>query len=63
MLYIDFSNEFLNYNKEDPTVKQNIIDSLVKTLTQLTEINSIKILINGEENEEFNEIYTLRSNT
>ena len=62
MVYVDFSNEFLNYNKEDVTVKQNIIDSLVKTLTQLTEVNSIKILIDGEENEEFNEVYSLNVN-
>ena len=59
MVYLDFSSEFLNYNKEDTSVKQNIIDSLVKTLTQLTEVNSIKILIDGEENAEFNEVYSL----
>ena len=59
MVYLDFSSEFLNYNKEDVTVKQNIIDSLVKTLTQLTEVNSIKILIDGEENADFNEVYSL----
>ena len=62
MVYLDFSKEFLNYNKEDATAKQNIIDSLVKTLIQLTEVNSIKILIDGEENAEFNEIYTLEKN-
>lgn len=62
MVYLDFSSEFLNYDKEDTTVKQNIIDSLVKTLTQLTEVNSIKILIEGEENEEFNEVYSLNVN-
>lgn len=59
MVYLDFSSEFLSYNKEDTSVKQNIIDSLVKTLTQLTEVNSIKILIDGEENAEFNEVYSL----
>ena len=62
MVYLDFSSEFLNYNKEDPTVKQNIIDSLVKTLTQLTEVNSIRILIDGEENADFNEVYSLSTN-
>lgn len=62
IVYLDFSSEFLNYDKEDATVKQNIIDSLVKTLTQLTEINSVKILIDSEENEEFTEVYTLNSN-
>ena len=39
-----------------------MIDSLVKTLTQLTEVNSIKILIDGEENEEFNEVYKVEKN-
>ena len=58
-LTLDFSQEFLNYNKEDENVKENLINSLVNTLTQLNEVNSIKILINGAENEEFNEIYTL----
>ena len=62
MVYLDFSKEFLNYNKEDATAKQNIIDSLVKTLIQLTEVNSIKILIDGEENAEFNEVYSLEIN-
>ena len=62
MIYLDFSSEFLNYDKEDSSAKQNMINSLVKTLTQLTEVNSIKILIDGEENEEFNEIYTLEKN-
>ena len=50
MVYLDFSSEFLNFNKEDATVKQNIIDSLVKTLTQLTEVK------------DFNEVYSLSAN-
>ena len=62
IVYLDFSSEFLNYNKEDVTAKKNMIDSLVKTLTQLTEVNSIKILIDGEENEEFNEVYKVEKN-
>lgn len=62
ILYLDFSAEFLNYNKEDMIVKQNIIDGLVKTLTQLTEVNSIKIVIDGQENEEFSETYKLQDN-
>lgn len=60
---LDFSQEFLNYNKEDEKAKENLINSLVNTLTQLNEVNSIKILINGAENEEFNEIYTLNKPT
>lgn len=46
---INFSNEFLNYKNEENKLK--IINSIVNTLTNLKEINSIKILINGKENE------------
>lgn len=60
MVYLDFSSEFLNYDKENPKTKENIINSLVKTLTQLTEVNSVKILIDGQENEDFNEVYQLQ---
>ncbi len=54
---LDFSSEFLNYNKEDEKEKNNLINSLVNTLTELTEVNKVKILINGEINEEFNGDY------
>ncbi len=54
---LDFSNEFLNYSKENEKDKKNLINCIVNTLTELTEVNKIKILINGEENEEFKEIY------
>ena len=56
---IDFSNELLNFNKTEEKAKENLINSLVNTLTQLTEVNNVKILIDGNENEEFNEIYSL----
>ena len=46
---INFSIEFLNYENEENKLK--IINSIVNTLTNLKEINSIKILINGKENE------------
>lgn len=54
---IDLSTEFLNYDKSDITMKDKLINSIVKTLTQLTEVNNVKILIDGNENEEFKEIY------
>lgn len=57
-IVLDFSNEFLNYSKEDEKEKTNIINSIVNTLTELTEVNRVKILIDGNENEEFKEIYT-----
>lgn len=51
---LDFSNQFLNYEKEE---KDNLIKCIVNTLTELTEVNKVKILIDGNNNEEFNEIY------
>lgn len=51
---LDFSSEFLNYNKDDKSI---LVDSIVNTLTELTEVNRVKILIDGNENGEFNEIY------
>ena len=48
---INLSNEFLNYETEENKLK--IINSIVNTLTNLKEINSVKFLINGEENEKF----------
>lgn len=59
---LDFSNDLLNYNKNDEKGKDNLINSLVNTLTQLTEVNNVKILIDGNENEEFNEVYRLKNN-
>ena len=55
---LDFSTEILSYSKENEKEKNNIINSLVNTLTELTEVNKVKILVDGKENEEFNEIYT-----
>ena len=57
-IVLDFSAEFLNYDKESENGKENLINSIVNTLTELTEINEVKILINGQENPEFNEVYT-----
>lgn len=54
---LDFSEELLNYNKTEEKGKETLINSIVKTLTQLTEVNKVKILIDGNENEEFNDIY------
>ena len=56
---INLSNEFLDYGTEENKLK--IINSIVNSLTNLKEIDSVKFLINGEENEKFSEIY-LRNN-
>lgn len=57
---LDFSKELLNYNKTEEKGKETLINSLVNTLTQLTEVNKVKILIDGNENEEFNDIYSIK---
>ena len=62
-LTITFSSDFLNYDKTDEKAKENLINSIVNTLTQLNEVNSIKILIDGAENEEFNDVYTVQKPT
>ena len=58
---LDLSNEFLNYNN-DEGIKNKIINSIVNSLTELTEVNSIKILIDGNENDNFKDTY-VRVNT
>ena len=54
---LDFSKELLNYSKKDKNEKTNIVNSIVNTLTQLTEVNKVKILIDGKENNEFKDFY------
>lgn len=55
---LDFSAEILNFSKENEKEKRNIINSIVDTLTELREINQVKILVDGNENNEFKEIYS-----
>lgn len=45
---INFTEELIK-DVNDDIQKKNIIESIVRTLTELTEINGIKILINGNE--------------
>ena len=52
---INVSNEFLNYESEENKIK--IINSIMNTLTNLKEVDSVKFLINGEQNEKLSEIY------
>lgn len=52
---INVSNEFLNFEGEENKLK--IINSIVNTLTNLKEVESIKFLINGEQNEKLSETY------
>ena len=57
---LDFSAEFLNYDKSNENTKNNMINSIVNTLTQLTEVNKVKILIDGNENQEFQDVYSVK---
>lgn len=52
-LIIDFSEEFILNHQEGEENEKLTIKSIVKTVTELTEINGIQIKINGEENKEF----------
>lgn len=56
-LTLDFSSEFLNYNKDDDRAKENMIYSIVNTVTELNEVNKVKFLINGQTNDEFKDEY------
>lgn len=49
-LKIDFSREFIENCSEDENIRKNIVDSIFNTVTQLNEVSSIKILIDGVEN-------------
>lgn len=55
-LILDFSSEFLNYNKEESKEKENLIKSIVNTVTELNEVNKVKFLINGQTNDEFKDV-------
>lgn len=52
-LNIDFSHEFIDNAPEGKDAENKIIETIVKTVTELNEVNSVKILIDGEENKCF----------
>lgn len=56
---LNFSEQILNYT--DDNQKYNIINSILNTLTELNEVNSIKILVNNAPAEKFNEEYTIKT--
>lgn len=53
VLYIDFSKEFINEQNLGQQQEELILKSIVNTVTELTEINKVTILIDGEENKGF----------
>ena len=54
---LDFSSDILNYSKENKTNKDIMINSIVNTLTELNEVNKVKILVEGQASEQYNETY------
>ena len=53
---LNFSEEFMNF--KDDIQKYNIINSILNSLTQLNEVESIKILINNETKDGLSQEYT-----
>ncbi len=53
MVIVDLSKEFIKNTNLGAEEESKIIYSIVNTLTELTEVNSVKILIDGEEGKEF----------
>ncbi|MBR0427864.1 MAG: GerMN domain-containing protein [Clostridia bacterium] len=53
---LNFSEEFMNF--KDDTQKYNIINSILDSLTQLNEVESIKILVNNETKDGLSQEYT-----
>ena len=56
-LTLDFSSEILNYSKDDSMLKNNLIYSIVNTVTELNEVNKVKFLVNGQTSSDFEEFY------
>jgi len=53
---LDLSKEFVENQKGDKTAAELSIYAIVNTLSELNEVNAIKILINGDGNKKFNNI-------
>ena len=53
ILYIDFSEDFIKEQFLGKEQEELILKSIIYTVTELTEINKVAILINGEEDSGF----------
>ena len=52
-VYLDLSKEFIDNHKGGQEAENMTVYAIVNTLTQLNEVNSVKILINGREDQAF----------
>ena len=55
ILFIDFSKEFIENHPGGMDEEKNTVYSIVNTVTELTEVNGVKILIDNEENKSFSD--------
>ena len=53
ILYLDLSKEFIENHAGGEEAESATIYSIVNTMTNLTEVNAVKMLIDGEENKSF----------
>jgi spore germination protein GerM len=53
ILWIDFSNEFITNHKNGAEEEAKTIYSIVNTMTQLNEVDGVKIVIDGKEDSKF----------
>ena len=53
IVYLDLSKEFVDNHTGGEKEESTTIYSIVNTLTELTEVNGVKILIDGKEDEAF----------
>ena len=53
IVYLDLSKEFVDNHVGGEKEESTTIYSIVNTLTELTEVNGVKILIDGKEDGEF----------
>lgn len=53
ILYVDLSKEFIENHGGGETLESNTIYSIVNTMTELTEVNGVKILIDGKADQAF----------
>ena len=50
---LDFSEEFINNHKGGVELEKLTVYSIVNTLTELNEVNSVQFLINGKDDAKF----------
>lgn len=53
MVYVDLSKEFISNHGGGLEEEKTTIKAIVNTLTELNEVNSVKILIDGKEDQSF----------